>query len=481
MSAWSLPLTGSLPTLLAAVDAPSSLLPARWQMTVSLGSHIVLSCFGVAFPAMIWVVHGRGIRNQDPVALGLAQRWSKVAAVLFAVGAVSGTILSFEMGLLWPEFMRRFGDVIGLPFALEGIAFFLEAIFIGLYLYGWGRLPAKLHRALLVPITVSGVAGTFCILAVNAWMNDPSGFTMVDGKVTDVEPLAAMFNHAVWLQFLHMWLATFMVVGFVVAAVYATGILRGRDDSHHRLGFLVPFAFASVAALVQPLTGHLAGMRLATAQPSKVAAMELATTTETRAPLIIGGILRDGEVRYALEIPVLGSLFARSNPNGEVPGFDRIALDERPADGLATMVHWSFQSMVAIGSALLAFGAAFWIARRRGRDWIASRRFLRLAVLAGPLSVAALELGWITTEVGRQPWIAYRVMRINEAVSTSSGIWISFTVLCAVYVAMGVGAVLVLRSMARRWRAGEPIDLPTPYSSAGRESAGTGAHRGGTR
>jgi cytochrome d ubiquinol oxidase subunit I len=468
MTPWPLPLGGTLSTLLAAADAPSSLLPARWQMTVSLGSHIVLSCFGVAFPAMIWVVHGRGIRNRDPVALGLAQRWSKVAAVLFAVGAVSGTILSFEMGLLWPEFMRRFGAVIGLPFALEGIAFFLEAIFIGLYLYGWGRLPARLHRALLVPITVSGVAGTFCILAVNAWMNDPSGFRIVDGNVVDVNPLAAMFNHAVWLQFIHMWLATFMVVGFVVASVYATGMLRGRNDAHHRLGFVVPFAFASVAALVQPVTGHLAGMRLATAQPSKVAAMELATTTERRAPLIVGGVLIDGEVRYGIHIPVLGSLFARSTPNGEVPGLDQFAVDDRPADGLVTMVHWSFQAMVAIGTALLAFGAAFWIARRRGHDWIASRSFLRAAVLAGPLAIAALELGWITTEVGRQPWIAYRVMRITEAVSTSEGIWISFGVLCAVYVAMGVGAVAVLRSMARRWRDGEPIDLPTPYSIGAR-------------
>ncbi|MEY2446129.1 MAG: cytochrome bd ubiquinol oxidase subunit, partial [Ilumatobacteraceae bacterium] len=198
---------------LLAADSPV-LVPARWQMTVSLGTHIVLSCFGVAFPAMIWVLHGRAIRNDDEVALGLAKRWSKVAAVLFAVGAVSGTILSFEMGLLWPEFMRRFGDVVGLAFALEGIAFFLEAIFLGIYLYGWGRMPPKRHRALLIPIAASGVTGTFCILAVNSWMNSPSGFHIVDGKVTDVDPWAAMFNDAVWLQFLHMWIATFMVVGF---------------------------------------------------------------------------------------------------------------------------------------------------------------------------------------------------------------------------------------------------------------------------
>ncbi|HEX2783382.1 MAG TPA: cytochrome ubiquinol oxidase subunit I [Ilumatobacteraceae bacterium] len=308
--------------LLGGADSPV-LLPARWQMTVSLGTHIILSCFGVAFPVVIWVVHGRAIRDGDNVALGLAKRWSKVAAVLFAVGAVSGTILSFEMGLLWPEFMRQFGDVIGLPFALEGIAFFLEAIFLGIYLYGWGGMPARLHRAFLIPIGISGVAGTFCILAVNSWMNSPSGFHIVDGKITDIDPWAAMFNHAVWLQFLHMWIATFMVVGFCVAAVYAVGLLRGRDDRHHRLGFMVPFAFAAVASVAQPLVGHVAGLRLASAQPSKLAAMELNVDSQRRAPLTIGGVIIDGRVRFGLDdvsctrqLRPDRSLFSRSNSGG---------------------------------------------------------------------------------------------------------------------------------------------------------------------
>ena len=450
-----------------AADLPPTLLPARWQMTVSLGSHIILACFGVAFPAMIWVMHGRGIRNDDAVALGLAKRWSKASAVLFAVGAVSGTILSFEMGLLWPEFMRRFGDVIGLPFALEGIAFFLEAIFLGIYLYGWGRMPPKLHRAMLVPITLSGVFGTFCVLAVNAWMNSPTGFRLRDGKVVDVQPLRAMFNDAVWLQFLHMWIGTFLVVGFSVASVYAVGLLRGRDDRHHRLGFVVPFAFASVAALLQPVSGHLAGMRLAEAQPSKLASMELATHTERRAPLVIGGVLIDGEVRYGIEIPVLGSLVSRSDPDGIVPGLRDIDADARPTDGLATMVHWSFQGMIGLGFALLGLSAWYWWCRRRGRDPLASRRFLRLAAVSGAAAITAMELGWITTEVGRQPWIAYGVMRIKDAVAINNQVWVSFVVLLLVYTAMLVGATLVLRSMARRWRDGESLDLPTPYSRPG--------------
>ena len=364
---------GTSTLALLAAEEPSSLLAARWQMALSLGWHIVLACFGVAFPMLIWVVHRRGIRDADDVALGLAKRWSKVAAVLFAVGAVSGTILSFEMGLLWPELMRTYGDVIGLPFALEGIAFFIEAIFIGVYLYGWGRLPPKVHLFMLVPIAVSGVVGTFCILSVNAWMNTPAGFRLVDGAVTDVDPWAAMFNPGVWVQFAHMWVATVMVVGFSTAAVYAAGLLRGRDDRHHRLGFRVAFAFAAVAALVQPLIGHLAGARLADAQPTKLAAMELAPRTEQPAPLVIGGVLLGGERRFAIEIPRLGSLIARADVDRPVQGLEEFPADERPRDALVTIVHLSFQTMVAIGLTLALLGAVFWWRTRRGRDLLGSR------------------------------------------------------------------------------------------------------------
>lgn len=451
-------------SVLAAADA---LLPARWQMTVTLGSHIVLASFGVAFPAVIFVVHRRGLRRGDAVALGLAKRWSRVTAVLFAVGAVSGTILSFEMGMLWPGFMRAYGDVIGLPFALEGIAFFVEAIFIGIYLYGWGRLPGRLHLATLIPVAVAGVAGTFFVVSVNAWMNSPTGFRVAAGEVVDVDPWAAMLNPGVWLQSLHMLVAAFMVVGFTVAAVYAAGLLRGRDDRHHRLGFAVPFAFATVAALAQPVVGHLLGGRLNANQPAKLAAIELADTTEAPSPLAIGGVLIDGERRYALEIPGLGSLIARGSTERPVRGLDEFPDSERPPDGLATLVHWSFQAMVAIGLALAALSAGFWVARRRGRDWLTSRRFLRAAVAAGPAAVIALELGWITTEVGRQPWIAQGYMRVEDAVTASGGVWVSLVVLVVVYTAMLAGAALVLRSMAQRWRAGEAIDLPTPYDPSG--------------
>lgn len=437
----------------------SDLMAARYQMALSLGFHIVLSCFGVAFPALIYVLHRRGLGG-DQEAMILAKKWAKVAAVLFAVGAVSGTVLSFEMGLLWPGMMSKYGDVIGLPFALEGIAFFVEAIFIGIYLYGWDRLPPKVHLRTLIPMIISGAVGTFCVVAVNAWMNSPSGFRLENGQVTNVDPLEAMFNNAVWLQALHMFVAAYFVVGFVTAAVYAAGMLKGRRDRLHRLGFTTAFAMATIAAAVQPLVGHVAGMRLAEHQPMKLAAMDLAVTTEGNAPLIIGGIIVDGEVVGAIKIPGIGSLLARGWFDREVPGLDQVPEADRPP---ANVVHTSFQIMVAIGTGLMLFSLWFWWRRRRKADLLESRRFLKIALVAGPAAVVALEAGWTTTEVGRQPWIVQDVLRVRDAVTPNGGIWISFTAILIVYAGLGLITVAILRSMSRRWRDNGEIDLPTPY------------------
>jgi cytochrome d ubiquinol oxidase subunit I len=446
-------------------DTPSGLLPARNQMALSLGWHIILACFGVAFPSMIFIVHWRGVFRGDAVALELAKRWSKVSAVLFAIGAVSGTVLSFEMGLLWPGLMGRYGDVLGLPFAFEGLAFFVEAIFLGIYLYGWGRMPPRIHLLMLVPMACAGVIGTFCVIAVNAWMNNPTGFRLnAAGEVVDVDPWAAMFNDGVWLMFAHMWVGAFVVVGFTVAGVYAAGMLRGRRDRHHRLGFVVPFVFATVAALAQPLVGHVLGLRVAESQPAKLAAFELAETTEQPAPLRLGGIMIDGEVRYSIDIPKIGSLIARNSFDKPVPGLDEVPEDERPP---VNITHWAFQSMVGIGSLLALSVLLFWFVRWRGRDLLESRWFLRYAVAAGPLAMIALEAGWIATEVGRQPWVVWQVLRTEDAVTDNPWIWWSLAGTAVVYLGMTVGAYVVLRSMARRWRAGE-LDLPSPY---GPESA----------
>ncbi len=451
-------------------DASSALLPARNQMALSLGWHIVLSCFGMAFPAMIFVLHRKGL-NGDEAALELAKRWSKVAGVLFAIGAVSGTILSFELGLLWPVMMEQFGDVVGLAFALEGIAFFLEAIFLGIYIYGWGRIPGKLHSLMLVPVIASGVAGGFFVISVNAWMNAPTGFDIVDGVVTNVDPIAAMLNSAIWLQFLHMYLAAVMVVGFLLAGTYANGYLKGRTNQLQKLGILVPMTFAAIATPLQPLVGHFAGQRLADEQPIKLAAMEGLAETTTSANIELGGVFIDGELKGAVPVPINGllSFIAQNNFNAEVIGLNSVPEDERPPTNI---VHFAFNVMVGLGMALTGLIAAFGYLKIRGKPLLKSRLLLRALTLSGPAAVVAMETGWITTEVGRQPWIVHGIMRTEDAVTEAGYIWITLSVLIVVYAGMTIGATQVLRSMSKRWAAGEH-DLPSAYGPANLEDGDT--------
>lgn len=451
-----------MPALADSATVESNLLAARYLMAFSLGFHIILSCFGVAFPALIYVAHRRGLKHDDADALMLARRWGKAAAVLFAVGAVSGTALSFEMGLLWPGLMGTFGDVIGLPFALEGIFFFLEAIFLGIYLYGWRGLPAKVHLATLIPIAISGVAGTFCILAVNGWMNEPSGFDVetyrTTGEVVGVDPWAAMFNGAVVPQFLHMLPATYLVTGFLVASVYAVGILRGRNDRLHRMGLAIGFAVGAIAAPVQIITGDLAARNVASSQPTKFAAMELLEETTIGAPMTLGGVIVDGEKRFAIEIPKLTSLLQDFDTGSTIQGLDATPAEFRPP---ANIVHISFQLMVALGMSLLGLAAiGGWYRMRRGAlpD---NRWWYRAMVLAGPAAVVALEAGWTTTEVGRQPWIAQRVMLVEDAVTPRSGIGWLLIGLVVVYGGLAASAGIILRAMSARWRNGQ--DTGTPY------------------
>lgn len=446
--------------VVAAAD-PAGLMPARQQMALSLGWHIILACFGVAFPAIIFVMHLRGIRKNDPVALNLAKRWGKASAVLFAIGAVSGTVLSFEMGLLWPGLMGTFGDVLGLPFAFEGLAFFLEAIFLGIYLYGWGKMPPKLHLLMVLPMAITGVIGTYCVLAVNAWMNAPTGFDIVNGEVVNIEPWAVLFNQHAFLAFAHMWLAAYMVAGFSIAAVYAAGMLKGRRDRYHRLGFMVPFAFATIAALAQPFAGHFLGHDLAERQPAKLAAFEFADETADGAtPLTIGGIYIDGEVKWAIEIPYLSSVAALNSFTEPVPGLDQFPEEDEPPVNFA---HYSFQAMVGIGLLLLATVALYWFLRWRKVDLLKNRWFLRFMAVSGLLAVTAMEAGWIATEVGRQPWIVYGVMRTPEAAADhAGGLWLVYGGSVLLYGGMTIAAIAILRSMARRWREGA-ADLPSPY------------------
>jgi cytochrome d ubiquinol oxidase subunit I len=437
----------------------SELFYARQQMALSLGWHIVIACMGIGFPVIVLIAERRHLRTGDPVYGELARHWSKVLGVLFAVGAVSGTILSFEFGILWPEWMRRYGDVVGLPFAIEGVAFFIEAIFVGIYLYGWDRLPPRVHWWTGVPIAVAGVASAFFVVAANAWMNTPRGFvTGPDGLPTRVRPWAAMFNPSLGPEALHMILAAFLVAGFLASSVYAMAMLRGRRDRYHRLGFLIPFTVAAITAPVQVVAGDIAGRHVAESQPTKLAAMEGLQHTRSGAPFTIGGFYVDGEVRGGIEIPKLLSLLAFHDPDHVVQGLEATPPTDRPP---VNLVRLSFQVMVGIGTGfVLLAGWMAWSWRRR-RDHPPSRWFLRACVAAGPAAVVALEAGWVVTEVGRQPWIVYEVMRVNEAVNTADGLRYGYFGLLVVYTALTVATISVLRRNLRSRAAFAPQERGT--------------------
>src|SRR5215472_13190285 len=383
----------------------ANVLPARSQMASSLGFHIILACFGIAFPAVILVAHWIGLKRGDEAAMLLARRWSKVMAVLVAVGAVSGTVLSYEMGLLWPGLMGHFGATIGIPFTVEGIFFFLEAIFLGVYLYGWRRLPAWAHWWSGVPMVVAGVLGALSVIAANSWMNSPAGFTLRHGKVATVNPLAVYFNASTPYETPHMVLSAYMVVGFLVAGVYAVGLLRGRRDRYHRLGLLIPFSLAAIATPLQIMMGDIIARFIAHNQPVKFAAMEFVARSTRYAPEYIGGILLNGRVYFGAAIPWLDSILVGFSPHTRVTGWDTVPPDRRPP--VPTLIHLSFDLMVAIGFLLLALAA--WL----GWWWWFHRRllltawFLVPAACAGVAAVVAMEAGWAVTEVGRQPWIVY--------------------------------------------------------------------------
>jgi cytochrome bd ubiquinol oxidase subunit I len=426
-------------------SAADNLGPARAQMALSLGWHIVLACIGVGLPALMLMAEWRGLHG-DVEAMRLARRWSRAAGVLFAVGAVSGTILSFEMGLLWPGLMGIFGSVFGLPFALEGFAFFVEAIFIGIYLYGWDRLSPRAHLASGIPVAVAGVASAFFVVTANAWMNDPQGFILVHGTLTNPHPFAAMFNPATPVETAHMILAAFMVTGFLVASVYATALLRGRRDRYHRVGVLLPLAVAAALTPAQIVVGDLAARYVADHQPVKLAAMEGLEHSERGAAEHVGGIVVDGQLRWSINLPHVLAYLAKGDANATVAGLDTVPPSDRPQ--VVNLIHLAFDTMVGIGFLLLGLG--FWLLLswvRRGA-LPASRWFLRGAVIAGPAATIAMECGWITTEVGRQPWIVYRVMRTADAVNPAPGLVFGLVALIVVYSVLTVVTVTVLRRLA---------------------------------
>jgi cytochrome d ubiquinol oxidase subunit I len=421
----------------------SDLLAARTQMALSLGFHIIFAVMGIGIPALMVLAERKWLKTGDPVWLDLAKRWSKGTAILFAVGAVSGTVLSFEMGLLWPRFMEYAGAIIGMPFSLEGFAFFTEAIFLGIYLYGWTRLSPKAHWWAGVAVAVSGtVSGIFVVFA-NAWMNAPTGFELVNGVPTNIDPIAAMLNPASFHQALHMTLASFAATGIAVAGIHAWMLRKNADDHFHRSALHIALLVAIPASLLQPLSGDISAKFVAKWQPAKLAAMEGQFATERGAPLRIGGIPNEAtrETRYALEVPKALSFLAFSDFKAEVKGLAEFPETDWPP---VAITHIAFQVMVGLGTLMML--ASLWVLYRwvRKQDIARERRLLTFLALLTPAGFVAVEAGWIVTEVGRQPWIAYGIMRTADAVTPMPGLIVPLIGISLLYLFLGVIVVYLL-------------------------------------
>jgi cytochrome d ubiquinol oxidase subunit I len=424
------------------------LLAARSQMAMSLAFHIIFAVAGVTTPLMMCIAEWRWLRTRDETYLTLAKRWAKGTAILFAVGAVSGTVLSFELGLLWPEFMRWAGAIIGMPFSLEGFAFFTEAIFLGIYLYGWNRVSPRAHLAAGALVALSGVASAVFVVTANAWMNTPVGFRLVDGKPIDIDPIAAMMNPAALGQTIHMVFAAYAAVGLAVAGIHAFLLLRDRRNIFHRHAMAIALAVGGVGAILQPVSGDLLGQMLARYQPVKLAAMEGQFKTEQGAPLRIGGMPdeKSATTPHAIEIPYGLSLLAFHDPYAVVKGLEDFPRDVWPP---VAIVHVAFQVMVAAGTAmaLVSLLGAYLAWRRKSLP--DSRWFLRSVVAVSPLGFIAIEAGWTVTEVGRQPWIIQGVMRTAQAVTPMPGLKIPFVTFTLVYIFLAAVVVwLLIRQVA---------------------------------
>jgi cytochrome d ubiquinol oxidase subunit I len=418
-------------------------------MAVSLGFHIIFAEIGVAMPILMVLAEWRWRRSGDAAYLELARRWAKGTAILFAVGAVSGTVLSFELGLLWPGFMRLAGPVVGLPFSLEGFAFFAEAIFLGVYLYGWNRVGPRAHLAAGIMVAVAGTASAVFVVMVNAWMNTPVGYTLgADGRLANIDPLRGMRSPATLEQALHMVIAAYAATGLAVAGIHAWMLLRGRSPEFHRRALAIALMLGAPAAVLQPVSGDLSARTVAAVEPVKLASLESLWETQRGAPLAIGGVPDEARetTRWAIDIPYGLSLLAFHDPHAEVRGLTSFPRNDWPP---IAIVHIAFQVMVALGLAMAFVGLwAGWVALRR-RELTTQRRLLLALAVVTPFGFLATEAGWVVTEVGRQPWVVHGVQRTADAVTPMPGLVVPMTLFTLLYIGLGAIVVLLIVSMVR--------------------------------
>ncbi|MEG9328383.1 cytochrome ubiquinol oxidase subunit I [Salinimicrobium catena] len=420
---------------------------ARLQMAFTLGFHIIFACIGMVMPFFMVVSHKKWLNTRNPVYLELTKSWQKGVAIFFVTGAVSGTALSFELGMLWPEFMKHAGPIIGMPFSLEGAAFFVEAIALGFYLYGWNKLPEKFHWFTGVIIGISGVASGILVVSANGWMNAPTGFDYIDGQFVNIDPVQAFLNPAWFTQALHMTLAAFVATSFAVAGVHALQVYRNKRPDLHKKAFKIAIIFGAVAAFLQPLSGDLSAKDIAERQPVKLAAMEAHYETGTNVPLYIGGIVDEEKqtVTHKIAIPGALSFLAFGDFDAEVKGLKDFPEDEHPP---VAIVHYAFQIMVGIGTLLMLAGILYFLSLKYKKLFNKKWYWLLFVVLA-PLGFIAVEAGWIVTEVGRQPWIIYGFMKTSEAVTPMPGMEFSFYMYLVVYAVLAVTVTWLMRRQIR--------------------------------
>ncbi|GAB2775770.1 cytochrome ubiquinol oxidase subunit I [Salinimicrobium soli] len=416
---------------------------ARLQMAFTLGFHIIFACIGMVMPFFMVVSHKKWLNTRNPLYLELTKAWQKGVAIFFVTGAVSGTALSFELGMLWPEFMKHAGPIIGMPFSLEGAAFFVEAIALGFYLYGWDKLPEKFHWFTGIIIGLSGVASGILVVSANGWMNAPSGFDYINGEFTNIDPVQAFLNPAWFTQALHMTLAAFVATSFAVAGVHAYQIYKGRRIELHKKAFKIAIVFGAVAAILQPISGDLSAKDIAKRQPVKLAAMEAHYETQKGAPLFIGGIVneKEKEVNYKIEIPGALSFLAFGDFDAEVKGLNAFPQDELPP---VAIVHYAFQIMVGLGTLLMLSGLFYFLSTRK-KHWQSKKKYWLFFTFLAPLGFIALEAGWVVTEVGRQPWIIHKIMRTKDAVTPMPGMEFSFYMYVLVYVTLAITVTWLMR------------------------------------
>jgi len=431
----------------------SNLIAARVQMGNSLAFHIAFVVLAMGMPLMLCIAEGLALWHKDPVWMAIARRWSKAVAMIFIIGAVSGTVISFELGLLWPSYTQFAGAIIGPLFAFEGIFFFTEAIFLGIYLYGWDRLSPRAHWICSFPIWISGLFAAFIIVTVNSWMNTPTGFVVQNGQITGINSLQAIFNPAQPYEVVHMILASFVGIGFGVATVYAIAILRGKRDAYHRKAMLLGMVVGLVSIPLQMIAGDAIARSLETQQPVKLASMEAVYTTSNDVPLHLMGfpnVPQQSWYTQGLVIPDGLSLLVGFSPDTTVQGLNSVPANDRPGDVLIPIIHLAFDLMVLFGSFIMLVAFVFWIIFFVRRSVIPEYKWLLWSIiLCGPMAFIAVECGWVVTEEGRQPWVIYNYLRTSAAVTTAPYLNFTFGVFTIIYILMTIMLIILLVRQAR--------------------------------